>query len=211
MRLDYSPSKSAYFPKTYQSCVGDKQQSLDLQVLSPVLYTNVLQYAHASTGLTLEATPNQLPADKESCNLKVSDMDLLQRILNQERIFEQRSARDIGSRMRHCALNLSIMVLRGTTSSFMDQFVYANLTRADQHQYQVKQLHYWLHRRFSIMGSPLMLSAYKISGQVTLMRAIIAWCCQNPFVRAYVDDGALIGYTGGLLLIYALWVLRRYI
>ncbi|KAL4755721.1 uncharacterized protein BDW70DRAFT_165180 [Aspergillus foveolatus] len=212
VRLKYWPSKSAYFsPEAFQSCVEDKQQSLDLEVRSPALYTNVLQYADASTGLALEAKSNPLPADKESCNLQISDIGLLQQMLNQERRFEQRSARGIGGRIRHSALNLSIMILRGTTSSFMDQFVYANLTGAMQHQYQVKQLQYWLRRRFSIMGSPLMLSAYKISGQVTLMRAILAWCCQNPFVRANVDDGALVGYTGGLLLLYALWVLRRYI
>ena len=32
------------------------------------------------------------------------------------------------------------------------------------------------------------------------MRVILAWSCQNPLVRAYIDDGELTSFSGELLL-----------
>ncbi|KAL5041691.1 hypothetical protein BDW71DRAFT_201176 [Aspergillus fruticulosus] len=215
--LEYIPSKSANFsPERFQSCGVDKQQPVVLQVRSPTLYTRILEYANASDGLTLEANPNPLPADRESRNLEVSNLCSLQgllqqQVMDQEKKFEQQSAHGIWKRVRCCALNLFITILRGSSDSFMDLFVYSHLDEGMQHEYQVKQIQYWLQRRVSVMGSSTMLMAYKTGGKVALMRLILAWSCRSPFVRVYVDDSALVAYTGSLLLLYALWVLQDYI
>ena len=208
--MEYRPSRSAYFsPETYRSRMEGPARTLILQVRSPALYTNILEHSDAIRALTVEAKPTLLPADQKSCNLEISDshLDILKGLLSPELMSGPQSVCGISIYIKQHAIDLLIMGLRGSKSTFMDEFVYKHLDHRMHHSYRISLLYYWLRRRLFIMGSPLMLSVCGVCGQIVFMRALLAWSCGNPTIQGYADDGTLIGYSGALLLIYALWAL----
>ncbi|OQD64335.1 hypothetical protein PENPOL_c008G03978 [Penicillium polonicum] len=163
LKVVYEPSMSHWlFPETFHSPSFQPglqklvpESELTVRVLSPVFYTNILQYKDPVIGLDKELSPFSLLADSHSQYIWTSDARKLEQICSSIDVCSE--ATPTPKLRLHRVREVLIHLCRNSsTPTFMDRFVDCFLEPSQQKAYQIAVARYLLAERYTF-GSHTLL------------------------------------------------------
>jgi hypothetical protein len=216
VEITYKPSAS---PITQPESFGSKskevetteKQSLTIQALTPSVYTTILNHHDAVQWFEAQIQSSPVPADDSSRSLWVSDESLLKRLLAcaDSAISKSDDPPTWGFRARK-GLIARLRKSNTTEPSFMDRFVYHNLSASMQIEYQNRVIRLLIPHRFGFLGSDIMFSAYNTVGRVVVASIGLRLIYGSTVVSHFVGLEDLSIASSVCILLYGAWKLSNF-